>query len=103
MWRASIRGRDLFLASIPVTASVFLAGYLTVRAESAARQAFEQKVNQLRSEMSDRLARPFESLLTLSSFIEISGSVTREQFRLLALPLLRRHRAVSAYEWLPFV
>jgi serine/threonine-protein kinase len=103
MWRASIRGRDLFVASIPVTASLFLAGYLMVRAEAAARQAFVQTANRLRSEMSERLSRPVESLSVLSSFMEISGSVTRQQFRLLAIPLLGRHRAVSAFEWLPFV
>ncbi len=103
MWRASIRGRDLFVASIPVTASLFLAGYLMVRAESAARQEFQQKAAQLRNEMSERLQRPVESLRVLSSFIEISGSVSRQQFRLLAIPLLTRHRAVSAFEWQPFV
>src|SRR5262245_47641325 len=103
MWRASIRGRDLFVASIPVTASVFLAGYLLVRAEEAARQAFKQKAQELRALMFDRLSQPVESLAVIASFVEISGGVTREQFRLLAMPLLGRHRAVAAFEWLPWV
>ena len=103
MWRASIRGRDLFVASIPITASVFLAGYLLVRAEEASRQAFKQKALELRALLFDRLAQPVESLTVLASFIEISGGVTREQFRLLAMPLLGRHRAVAAFEWMPWV
>jgi serine/threonine-protein kinase len=103
MWRASIRGRDLFVASIPVTASVFLAGYLMVRAEEAIRQEFAQKSQQLRSRFYESLSQPAESLRVLASFMEISGSVTREQFRLLAIPLLGRHRAVSAFEWMPYV
>jgi len=103
MWRASIRGRDLFVASIPITASVFLAGYLLVRAEEASRQAFKQKALELRALLFDRLSQPVESLTVLASFIEISGGVTREQFRLLAMPLLGRHRAVAAFEWMPWV
>ena len=103
MWRASVRGRDLFVASIPVTASLFLAGYLMVRAEEATRQEFIQTAQQLRSRFYESLSQPAESLRVLASFIEISGSVTREQFRLLAMPLLGRHRAVSAFEWMPFV
>ena len=103
MWRASIRGRDLFIASIPVTASIFLAGYLLVRAEEAARQSFKQKALELRALLFDRLAQPVESLTVIASFVEISGGVTREQFRLLAMPLLVRHRAVAAFEWLPWV
>jgi CHASE1-domain containing sensor protein len=35
--------------------------------------------------------------------MEVSGSVTRQQFRLLAAPMLGRHRTVYAFEWLPFV
>src|SRR5262245_16887490 len=103
MWRASIRGRDVFVASIPVTASVFLAGYLMVRAEEAKRQEFIQKAHQLRSRLYESLSQPVESLRVLANFMEISGSMTREQFRLLAIPLLVRHRTVSAFEWLPFV
>ena len=103
MWRASIRGRDLFVASIPITASVFLAGYLLVRAEEASRQAFKQKALELRALLFDRLAQPVESLTVLASFVEISGGVTRDQFRLLAMPLLGRHRAVAAFEWMPWV
>ena len=103
MWRASIRGRDLFIASIPVTASLFLAGYLLVRAEEAARQLFKQKALELRALVFDRVSQPVESLTVLASFVDISGGVTREQFRLLAMPLLRRHRAVAAFEWLPWV
>ncbi len=103
MWRASIRGRDLFIASIPVTASVFLAGYSLVRAQETARQEFAQKAQHLRASVYERLTQPVESLRVLASFMEISGSVTREQFRLLAMPLLGRHRSVPAFEWLPYV
>ena len=103
MWRASIRGRDLFVASIPVTASIFLAGYLMVRAEEATRQEFHQKAQQMRARFYESVSQPVESLRVLASFIEISGSVTREQFRLLAIPLLGRHRAVAAFEWMPYV
>ncbi len=74
-----------------------------VRAEEATRQEFIQKAQQLRSRFYESLSQPVESLRVLGSFIEISGSVTREQFRLLALPLLGRHRAVSAFEWQPYV
>jgi serine/threonine-protein kinase len=103
MWRASIRGRDLFVASIPVTASVFLAGYLYVRAEEAERRRFEQRALSLQAGMAERMQQPVESLKALQNFIEVSGSVTRQQFRLLTAPMFKRYRAVYAFEWLPFV
>jgi len=101
--RASIRGRDLFVASIPVTGSIFLAAYLFVRGEEAERRLFEQKAQLLRAAMAEQLSQPFESISGLSRFMEVSGSVTRQQFRLLAAPMLKRHRSVYAFEWLPFV
>ncbi len=103
MWRSSIRGRDLFVASIPVTASVFLAGYLYVRAEEAERLRFEQRALSLQAEMAERMQQPLESLKALQNFIEVSGSVTRQQFRLLTAPMFKRYRSVYAFEWLPFV
>ncbi len=101
--RASIRGRDLFVASIPVTASIFLAAYLFVRGQEAERRLFEQKAQLLRAAMVERLSQPLESITALSRFMEVSGSVNRQQFRLLSAPMLGRHRSVYAFEWLPFV
>ena len=101
--RASIRGRDLFVASIPVTASIFLAAYLFVRGQEAERRLFDQKAQQLRGAMVERLSQPLESITALARFMEVSGGLTRQQFRLLAAPMLGRHRSVYAFEWLPFV
>ena len=103
LWRSSIRGRDLFVASIPATASIFLAGYLFVRLQEAERREFAHRAQLLRAEMVERLSQPLESISALSRFMEVSGSVTRQQFRLLAAPMLGRHRTVYAFEWLPFV
>ncbi len=101
--RASIRGRDLFVASIPVTASIFLAAYLFVRGQEAQRRLFEQKAQLLQAAMVERLSQPLESITALARFMEVSGSLNRQQFRLLAAPMLGRHRSVYAFEWLPFV
>ena len=103
LWRASIRGRDLFVASIPMTASIFLAGYLFVRAQETERREFVQKAQLLRAAMLERLSQPQESIRVLATFMEVSGGLTRQQFRLLAAPMLKRHRTVQAFEWLPFV
>ncbi len=103
LWRSSIRGRDLFVASIPITASIFLAGYLFVRQQEAERREFNHRAQLLRADMVERLSQPLESISALSRFMEVSGSVTRQQFRLLAAPMLGRHRTVYAFEWLPFV
>jgi CHASE1-domain containing sensor protein len=101
--RSSVRGRDLFVASIPVTASIFLAAYLFVRGQEAERRLFEQKSQLLRAAMVERLSQPLESITALARFMEVSGSINRQQFRLLAAPMLGRHRSVYAFEWLPFV
>jgi serine/threonine-protein kinase len=103
LWRAAIRGRDLFVASIPVTASLFLGGYLYVRAEEAERRQFLQQAQRLNAGMVDRVSQPREILAVLSRFMEVFGSVDRPQFSLLAAPILKRHRDVYALEWLPFV
>ncbi len=103
LWRSSLRGRDLFVASIPVTASIFLAGYFFVRSQETQRQEFTRRAQLLEAAMAERLSLPLESITALSRFMEVSGSLTRRQFRLLAAPMLKRHRAVYAFEWLPFV
>ena len=77
--------------------------YLNARGREAAHVAFVQQALLLRAAMLERLSQPQESIRVLATFMEVSGGLTRQQFRLLAAPMLMRHRAVQAFEWLPFV
>ncbi len=86
-----------------MTGSIFLAAYLFVRGQEAERRLFDQKAQQLRGAMVERLSQPLESITALARFMEVSGGLTRQQFRLLAAPMLGRHHSVYAFEWLPFV
>jgi CHASE1-domain containing sensor protein len=102
-WRASIRRTDLFLASVLIALSLGLGAYLHTRAQAAVRIAFAERAQRLHAAITERLKLPFEDLAALSSFLEASGGVSRRQFRLLANPMLQRHRTVYAFEWLPVV
>lgn len=103
LWRASIRGADIIVASVLVALSLALGAYLFVRAKSAAHLAFAQRAERFQAAVVERLSVPEEDLTTLSDFLEASGRVTRKQFRLLAAPMLIRHRLLYAFEWLPLV
>ena len=73
------------------------------RAQASAHLAFAERAQRLQAAVAERLSLPLEDLASLKTFLEVSGRVSREQFRLLADPILQRHRIVYAFEWLPFV
>ncbi|HTD51493.1 MAG TPA: CHASE domain-containing protein [Thermoanaerobaculia bacterium] len=102
-WRASIRRTDLVLASVLVALSLAFGAYLHTRALAAARVAFAERAQRLQAAIAERLTQPFEDLSALSSFFGASGGLSRQQFRLLANPMLLRHSTVYAFEWLPVV
>jgi CHASE1-domain containing sensor protein len=102
-WRASIRRTDVFLAGVLGLLSLGLGAYLYTRAQAAARVTFAERAQRLHAAIAERLTQPYEDLLALSSFLEASGGLSRQQFRLLANPMLQRHRTVYAFEWLPVV
>jgi CHASE1-domain containing sensor protein len=102
-WRASIRGVDVLVAGVLVALSLGLGAYFHSRAQVAAHLAFADRAQRLHATITERLSLPLEDLRALSSFLEVSGRVNRKQFRLLADPMLRRHRIVYAFEWLPLV
>jgi CHASE1-domain containing sensor protein len=101
-WRASIRGSDIAIAGAVAVLGFAFAAYLLVRAEEAARLSFTKSAQHLLTSLSQTLFVPQEDLKALSSFLEASGNVTRRQFRLLTIPMLRR-RLLYALEWLPLV
>ncbi len=103
LWRASIRGTDILMASVLVALSLGLGAYLLARAQAAEHLNFAQRAQQLQADLSERLSQPYEDLATLQSLLEASGRMTRRQFRLLTEPTLLRHRLVYALEWLPVV
>src|SRR5262249_42929751 len=57
----------------------------------------------LQKAVAEILLLPQEDLTAISNFLQASEVVTRKQFRLLTNPMLRRHRLVYAFEWLPIV
>jgi CHASE1-domain containing sensor protein len=83
--------------------SLGLAAYTYARAQATVHFAFAERAQRLQAKITDSLSLPTEDLAALSSFLEVSGRVTRQQFRLLADPMLQRHRTVYAFEWLPLV
>ena len=102
-WRASVRLTDLIVASVIGALSLGLGTYLFARAQAATHLAFTQRAQLLQAAVTERLRLPEGDLTALSSFIESVGSTTRQQFRLLAEPMLKRNRLVYAFEWLPIV
>jgi serine/threonine-protein kinase len=102
-WRASIRGLDLLVAAVFVGLSLGLGAYLFTRAQVAAHLAFAERAQRVHAEITARLSSPLEDLAALSSFLQVSGRVSRQQFRLLADPMLHRHSVIYAFEWLPLV
>jgi len=103
LWRSSIRGSDLLLASIWVALSLGLGAYLFARAQAAEHLAFAQRAQRLQAAIDERLRQPYEDLATLQSLLEATGQMTRRQFHLLTAPTLGRHHLVYALEWLPLV
>ena len=102
-WRASIRPSDVLIAGIFGAGTLGLGVYLFARAHAAAHLAFTQRAQRLQAAVTERLVLPQEDLNALSTFLEASGHLTRQQFRLLANPMLTRRRLVYAFEWLPIV
>ena len=102
-WRASIRGTDVLVASVLAALFLGLGAYLLARSQAATHLAFTERAQRLQAALAERLLLPQENLTTLTGFLEASGDTTRRQFRLLAEPMLKRHRLVQAYEWLPVV
>jgi CHASE1-domain containing sensor protein len=102
-WRASIRGTDVLVASVLAALSLGLGAYLYGRAQAATHLAFTERAQHLQAAVTEGLRLPQEDLTALSSFLEAVSETTRRQFRLLAEPMLRRHRLVYAFEWLPVV
>jgi CHASE1-domain containing sensor protein len=94
LWRASVRGADILVASVLVALSLGLGAYLLARAQAAAHLAFAERAQHMLAAVTERLLQPSEDLATLQSLLEASGHVTRRQFRLLTDPMLRRHRLV---------
>ncbi len=103
LWRNSIRGKDILGAAVVVALSAGAGAFLYERAHTAARLAFTQRAQGLRTAVSDRLSRPVDDLKTLQRFFEASNGVTRRQFRMLTGPMLLDRRFVHAFEWLPAV
>jgi CHASE1-domain containing sensor protein len=102
-WLASIRGSDVLVASVVAALSVGLGAYLFARAQAATHLAFTQRAQHVQAAVTEGLRLPQEDLTALSSFLEAVSETTRRQFRILAQPMLRRHRLVYAFEWLPVV
>jgi CHASE1-domain containing sensor protein len=102
-WRASVRGTDVLVASVFAALSLGLGAYLFARSQAATHLGFTERAQRLQAAVTQRLLLPQEDLTALSSFLEASGEMTRRQFRLLAEPMLERHRLVYAFEWLPVV
>ncbi len=102
-WRASIRGTDVLVASVFGALSLGLSAYLFARAQAATHLAFTERAQRLQAAITQSLVLPQEDLTALSTFFEAAGETTRRQFRLLAEPMLKRHRVVYAFEWLPLV
>ncbi|MGH9366061.1 MAG: CHASE domain-containing protein, partial [Thermoanaerobaculia bacterium] len=103
LWRASIRDTDVLVASAIGGLSLGLGFYLLAKAQAATHLAFTERAQRLLAAVTERLLLPQEDLTALSNFVEAAGEPTRRQFRLLAEPMLRRHRPVYAFEWLPVV
>ena len=101
LWRTSIRATDLLIAAVFVALSLGLGAYVFARARAAAHLAFAQKAQQLLARVTERLSSTLENLYTLQSFMA-ADRVSRDQFRLIAYPMLARNREVYAFEWLPF-
>ena len=102
-WRASIRGTDVLIASVLAALSLGLGAYLFARAQAATHLAFTERAQLLQAAVNEKLRLPEGDLAALSSFLESVGGTTRQQFRLLAEPMLKRNRLVYAFEWLPIV
>jgi CHASE1-domain containing sensor protein len=102
-WRASIRWTDILVASVVVALSLGLGAYLLARAQAAAHLAFVERAQHMLAAVTERLSQRTEDLSTLQSLLEVSGRVTRPQFRQLTDSTLRRHRLIYALEWLPLV
>ena len=102
-WRASIRGTDVLLASVFAALSLGLGAYLLARSHAATHLAFTERAQHLQAALAERLLLPQENLTTLTGFLEAAGDTSRRQFRLLTEPMLKRHRLVYAFEWLPVV
>jgi len=102
----NVRRRRIAITAIIAALAIGLGAYLLARvqrAEDAARFAFSERAQVLQAAIVGRLKLPVEDLAALSRFLEISGPVTRQQFRLFVDPMLKRHQIVYAFEWLPIV
>lgn len=103
LWRGSVRRTDFLIAGIFSALSLGIAAYVYARAHAAARLDFAQQAQVLHSAITKSLSDPLEDLSALQSFLEAYGTVTRRQFQLSTEPLLRKHKHVYAFEWLPVV
>jgi CHASE1-domain containing sensor protein len=103
LWLSSIRRADILVAAALVALSLGLGAYLLARAQAPAHLAFAQRAQLLQAALTERLSMPLEDVVTLRSFFETSGRVTRRQFQSMTNPMLARHRLVDALEWLPLV
>jgi CHASE1-domain containing sensor protein len=102
-WLASVRTGDVLAAAVFAALSLGAAAYVLARAQAATRFDFTQRAQRVQAAITERLTQPQEDLATLGDFLEASGETNRKQFRLLAESMLKRHRLVYAYEWLPLV
>src|SRR5437868_11057111 len=98
LWRGSLRVTDVAAAVVLVILALGVGAYLYVRSQAAAHLAFAERAQRLQSAVAGKLSQPFEDLAALSSFLGASDRVTRQQFRVLAGPMLLRHRLLYAFE-----
>src|SRR5262249_51154737 len=74
-----------------------------MRADASEHLAFSERAQRLHRAVAEILLLPQEDLVAISNYFQVSEVVTRRQFRLLTTSMLRRHRLVYAFEWLPLV
>ena len=94
----------MLAASVLAALSLGLGAYLFARAQATTHLSFTERAQHVHAAVTERLLLPQEDLTALSSFLEAAaGETSRVQFRLLTEPMLKRHRLVYAFEWLPLV
>ncbi|HKA36192.1 MAG TPA: CHASE domain-containing protein [Thermoanaerobaculia bacterium] len=103
LWRGSIRGTDILGAGVFAALALGLGAFVFARHQASARLEFSDRAQKLQKAVAEILLLPQEDLTAISNFLQASEVVTRKQFRLLTNPMLRRHRLVYAFEWLPIV
>jgi serine/threonine-protein kinase len=104
LWRGSIRGTDILGAGVVGALALGLGAFVYARTQASARLEFSERAQRLHKAVAEMLLLPQGDLNAITNFLQASEVVTRKQFRLLANPMLIRHKEiVYAFEWLPLV